>query len=184
MPAPRHILGISAYYHDAAAVLLGDGQIIAAAQEERFTRKKNDPDFPVQTIKFCLRHAGLAPAQLDAVAFYDKPGLKFARLVETCLAIAPAGWRTFPTAFSNWLGWKWDLRKTLRQALPGLRADCPILFTEHHQAHAASAFFPSPFEEAAILSVDGVGEWATASFGTGKGNRLELTHQLHFPHSP
>src|SRR5450432_3553089 len=155
MPGPRNILGVSAYYHDAAAALVGDGRIIAAAQEERFTRKKNDPDFPRHAIQFCLRQGGLSGEQLDAVVFYDKPVLKFARLLETYLAVAPHGWRTFPTVMSNWLGEKLDLRGAIRKELPELRKDCKILFTEHHQAHAASAFYPSPFAEAAILTVDG-----------------------------
>jgi len=183
MPAPRNILGISAFYHDSAAALLIDGTIIAAAQEERFTRRKNDSEFPVQAIQFCLRHAGLSPAQLDAVVFYDKPVLKFARLLETYLAVAPGGWRTFPTVVSNWLGEKLDLRKAIRAELPGLRADCPIQFTQHHQAHAASAFYPSPFEEAAILTIDGVGEWATTTIGMGRGSRIKMLKELRFPHS-
>ncbi len=183
MPAPRHILGISAYYHDSAAALLVDGKISAAAQEERFTRKKNDSDFPANAVKFCLNHAGLDEAQLDAVVFYDKPVLKFTRLLETYLAVAPGGLRTFPTAVANWLGEKLDLRKAIRAALPGLRTDCPILFTEHHQAHAASAFYPSPFEAAAILTIDGVGEWATTTIGRGCGNGLKLLQEIRFPHS-
>jgi carbamoyltransferase len=183
MPAPRNILGISAYYHDSAAALAVDGKIISAAQEERFTRKKNDSDFPCHAVEFCLRYAGLAPAQLDAVVFYDKPVLKFARLLETYLAVAPGGWRTFPTVLSNWLGEKLDLRKTIRGELPGLRADCPILFTEHHQSHAASAFYPSPFDEAAILTIDGVGEWATTTIGHGRGSEIKMLKELRFPHS-
>ncbi|MGA2747805.1 MAG: carbamoyltransferase [Verrucomicrobiota bacterium] len=183
MPPPRHVLGISAYYHDAAAALLDQGQIIAAAQEERFTRIKNDPDFPSNAIDFCLRRGGLTPAQLDAVVFYDKPVLKFTRLLETYLAVAPAGWRTFPEVMSNWLGGKLDLRKTIRQALPGLRADCPILFTGHHQSHAASAFYPSPFQHAAILTIDGVGEWQTTTIGRGGGHAIETLKELRFPHS-
>ena len=159
MPPPRHVLGISAYYHDAAAALLRDGQIVAAAQEERFTRIKNEPDFPRQAIAFCLRAGGLQAGDLDRVVFYDKPVLKFTRLLETYLAVAPGGWRTFPEVVSNWLGGKLDLRKTIRDELPGLRATCPILFTAHHQAHAASAFYPSPFAEAAILTIDD-DDWA------------------------
>ena len=183
MSAPRHVLGLSAYYHDAAAALLGDGKIICAAQEERFTRKKNDSDFPTQAVHFCLRQAGLLPSQLDAVVFYDKPVLKFTRLLETYLAVAPGGWRTFPGVLSNWLGGKLDLRKTIRARLPGLRANCPILFTEHHQSHAASAFYPSPFDEAAILTIDGVGEWATTTIGHGRGNEIKPLRELRFPHS-
>jgi carbamoyltransferase len=183
MPVPRHVLGISAYYHDAAAALLRDGEIVCAAQEERFTRKKNDPDFPVQAAQFCLRHAGLSAAQLDAVAFYDKPVLKFARLLDTYLAVAPGGWRTFPSVLSNWLGEKLDLRKAIRAALPGLSSNCQILFTEHHQSHAASAFYPSPFEEAAILTIDGVGEWATTTICRGRGTEIAMLQELRFPHS-
>jgi carbamoyltransferase len=183
MPAPRHILGLSAYYHDSAAALLVDGNIIAAAQEERFTRKKNDSDFPAQAAAFCLRQAGLAAGQLDAVVFYDKPVLKFTRLLETYLAVAPGGWRTFPAVLSNWLGEKLDLRKAIRAQLPGLRKDCEILFTEHHQSHAASAFYPSPFDEAAILTIDGVGEWATTTVGRGQGNQIKLLQEIRFPHS-
>jgi len=181
--APRHILGLSAYYHDAAAALLRDGKIICAAQEERFTRKKNDSDFPSRAVQFCFHHAGLSPSQIDAVIFYDKPVLKFTRLLETYLAVVPGGWRTFPTVLSNWLGGKLDLRKTIRAGLPGLRADCPILFAEHHQSHAASAFYPSPFDEAAILTIDGVGEWATTTLGHGRGNEISPLKELRFPHS-
>jgi carbamoyltransferase len=183
MAAPRNVLGISAFYHDSAAALVCDGRIICAAQEERFTRKKNDSEFPQQAVRFCLDHARLQPDQLDAVVFYDKPMLKFGRLLETYLAVAPGGLRTFPTVLANWLGGKLDLRKTIREELPGLRADCPILFTEHHQAHAASAFYPSPFDEAAILTIDGVGEWATTTIGFGKGREIKLLKEIRFPHS-
>ncbi len=183
MPLPRNILGLSAYYHDSAAALVMDGKIISAAQEERFTRKKNDSDFPRHAAAFCLQHASLSPAQLDAVVFYDKPVLKFARLLETYLAVAPGGWRTFPTALSNWLGEKLDLRKAIRAEMPGLRPDCPILFTAHHQSHAASAFYPSPFDEAAILTIDGVGEWATTTIGSGRGREIQIQQELRFPHS-
>ena len=183
MSARRNILGLSAFYHDAAAALVIDGKIICAAQEERFTRKKSDPDFPRRAVEFCLRQARLAPAQLDAVVFYDKPVLKFARLLETYLAIAPGGWRTFPTVMSNWLGEKLDLRKAIRAELPELKPVCEILFTAHHQSHAASAFYPSPFNEAAILTVDGVGEWATTTIGRGSGREIEMLKELHFPHS-
>ncbi|HWI57298.1 MAG TPA: carbamoyltransferase N-terminal domain-containing protein, partial [Bacillota bacterium] len=183
MSALRHILGLSAFYHDAAAVLLREGQLVAAAQEERFSRRKNDPNFPKQAIEFCLRQGGLSPAQIDAVVFYDKPILKFTRLLETYLTIAPSGWRTFPFVLPDWLAEKLNLPKTIRQELPGLRPDCQILFTEHHQAHAASAFYPSPFEEAAILTIDGVGEWATTTIGQGRGSELRLLQELRFPHS-
>jgi carbamoyltransferase len=183
MPPPRHVLGISAFYHDSAAVLLREGQIVAAAQEERFTRIKNDPDFPQRAMEFCLRAGGLSAGELDAVVFYDKPVLKFTRLLETYLAVAPGGWRTFPEVLSNWLGGKLDLRKTIREELPGLRKECPILFTAHHQAHAASAFHPSPFTEAAIVTIDGVGEWATTTIGQGKGHRIDILKEIRFPHS-
>jgi carbamoyltransferase len=180
---PRNILGISAYYHDAAAALVRDGNILCAAQEERFTRKKNDSDFPENAIRFCLDYAGLQPSDLDTVVFYDKPVLKFTRLLETYLAVAPGGWRTFPTVLSNWLGEKLDLRKAIHARLPALRPDCEILFTEHHQSHAASAFYPSPFDESAILTIDGVGEWATTTIGHGHGNEIKLLQELRFPHS-
>jgi carbamoyltransferase len=183
MAAPRNILGVSAYYHDAAAALVIDGKIISAAQEERFTRKKNDSDFPRHAARFCVEHAKLNFAELDAVVFYDKPILKFARLLETYLAVAPGGWRTFPTVLSNWLGEKLDLRKAIRAELPELRRDCEILFTGHHQSHAASAFYPSPFDEAAILTIDGVGEWATTTIGHGRGREIKMLKELRFPHS-
>jgi carbamoyltransferase len=183
MPVLRHILGISAYYHDAAAALLRDGHIVAAAQEERFSRKKNDPDFPRHAIEFCLRQGGVHAGEVDAAVFYDKPILKFARMLETYLAVAPGGWKTFPVVLPSWLGEKLNLRKTIREEIPELRPDCPILFTEHHQAHAASAFYPSPFTEAAILTIDGVGEWATTTIGQGHGNRIRILQELRFPHS-
>jgi carbamoyltransferase len=183
MPAPPHILGISAYYHDAAAALLRGPAILAAAQEERFSRCKNDAQFPTQAIAFCLRHAGLTTGELDAVVFYDKPITKFARLLESYLAVAPGGWLTFLRVLPSWLGEKLNLRATIREELPGLRPDCPILFTAHHQAHAASAFYPSPFGEAAILTVDGVGEWTTTAIGQGRGHEIRLLKELRFPHS-
>ena len=183
MAAPYNILGVSAFYHDAAAALVSDGKIIAAAQEERFSRRKNDADFPAQAIRACLDQAGLSLAGIDAVVFYDKPALKFTRLVATCLAVAPRGWRRLPTVLYSWLGAKLDLRKTIRARLPGLRPDCAILFTEHHQAHAASAFYPSPFDEAAILTIDGVGEWATTTIGRGQGHEIGMLEELRFPHS-
>jgi carbamoyltransferase len=179
----RNILGISAYYHDSAAALLRDGEIVAAAQEERFSRKKNDERFPKHAVAFCLKQAGLGAADLDAVVFYDKPIIKFTRLLESYLAVAPGGWSTFPRALPSWLGEKLNLRGTIRYELPGLRDEAPVLFTEHHQSHAASAFFPSPFEEAAILTVDGVGEWATTTVGVGRGNDVEILQELRFPHS-
>ena len=179
----RHILGISAFYHDSAAALVRDREIVAAAQEERFSRRKNDERFPRHAIEFCLRHAQLPLAELDAVVFYDKPITKFARLLESYLAVAPRGLATFPRVLPGWLSEKLNLRQTIREELPGLREDCPILFTEHHQAHAASAFYPSPFTEAAILTVDGVGEWATTTIGQGQEERIEMLKELRFPHS-
>ena len=179
----RHVLGISAYYHDSAAALLRDDRIVAAAQEERFTRKKNDERFPTNATAFCLKFAGISEANLDAVVFYDKPITKFARLLESYLAVAPHGLITFPRVLPSWLAEKLNLRKTIRDELPGLRKDCKILFTEHHQSHAASAFYPSPFKEAAILTVDGVGEWATTTIGRGSGVEIEILKELRFPHS-
>jgi carbamoyltransferase len=176
------ILGISAFYHDSAAALVIDGRIVAAAQEERFTRKKHDDSFPANAVNFCLRQAGLRPGELDWVGFYDKPLLKFERLLETYLAYAPAGYRSFCRALPLWVGEKLFLPRVLSRGLTG-EYQRRFVFTEHHESHAASAFFPSPFEEAAILTLDGVGEWATASYGVGRGNRIELTHQMRFPHS-
>jgi len=176
------ILGISAYYHDSAAALVVDGRIVAAAQEERFSRVKHDDRFPKNAVAYCLSEAGLAPADLDYVGFYDKPLLKFERLLETYLAYAPRGFRSFVHAMPVWLKQKLYLPRQLNQGLNGEYRK-RYIFTEHHESHAASAFFPSPFEEAAILTIDGVGEWATASYGLGRGNRIELTHELHFPHS-
>lgn len=176
------VLGISAFYHDAAAALVVDGEIVAAAQEERFTRKKHDQDFPVHAIRYCLEAGGIGPRQLDCVGFYDKPLLKFERLLETYLAFAPSGFRSFMTAMPVWLRRKLHLPREIKNGLGGeYRKRC--VFAEHHESHAASAFFPSPFEEAAILTLDGVGEWATASFGYGRGNQIALTHELRFPHS-
>ncbi len=176
------ILGISAYYHDSAAALVIDGQIVAAAQEERFTRVKHDHRFPTHAVKFCLEHAGLTPGQLDYVGFYDKPLLKFDRLLDTYLAFAPAGFRSFADSMPMWMRQKLRLTREMRKELSG-EYKKRFVFTEHHESHAASAFFPSPFESAAILTMDGVGEWATASFGVGRGNKMELTHELRFPHS-
>jgi len=176
------ILGISAFYHDSAAALVVDGDIVAAAQEERFTRKKHDHRFPSHAVEYCLGEAGLTASQLDHVVFYDKPLLKFERLLETYLAFAPAGFRSFIEAMPLWLKEKLHLPREMDKAL-GKAYRGRYVFTEHHESHAASAFFPSPFEEAAILTLDGVGEWATASLGVGRGNRIELSHELHFPHS-
>ena len=176
------ILGISAFYHDSAAALVVDGKIAAAAQEERFTRKKHDPDFPIHAIDYCLEETGLSPETIDYVGFYDKPFLKFERLLETYLSFAPAGFRSFTLAMPLWLRQKLRLPREMNQ---GLRKGYQkrYIFCEHHESHAASAFFPCPFEEAAILTMDGVGEWATTTMGSGRGNRIELSHELRFPHS-
>ncbi|WP_422930227.1 carbamoyltransferase [Singulisphaera sp. PoT] len=176
------ILGISAFYHDSAAALVIDGRIVAAAQEERFTRKKHDPDFPSRSIAYCLEEAGLRTEDLDYVAFYDKPLSKFERLLETYLAVAPRGFHSFRMAMPVWLKDKLHTRSMILQALgKGLKAR--LVFTEHHESHAASAFFPSPFDEAAILTLDGVGEWSTTVRGTGSGNKIDLTEEIRFPHS-
>jgi carbamoyltransferase len=179
MPA---ILGLSAFYHDSAAALVMDGDIAAAAQEERFTRLKHDSRFPENAIAYCLAEAGLQPRDLAAVVFYEKPLRKLERLLETYLAFAPLGFRSFAAAMPQWLRQKLHLPGLIRRGLGG-RYRGPLLFTEHHEAHAASAFFPSPFDSAAILTLDGVGEWATTSYGIGRGNRLELWQELRFPHS-
>ena len=168
------ILGISAFYHDSAAALVVDGDIAAAAQEERFTRRKHDPGFPSRAVQYCLSHAGKTAADIDYVVFYEKPLRKFERLVETYLAFAPSGYKSFSMALPVWLKEKVNLPRVIRQALgPDFKA--PLAFTDHHESHAASAFFPSPFDEAAILTLDGVGEWSTTTFGVGRGNRIELT---------
>ncbi|HKE41663.1 MAG TPA: carbamoyltransferase [Casimicrobiaceae bacterium] len=176
------ILGISAYYHDAAAALVVDGTIVAAAQEERFTRKKHDQDFPARAIEYCLREAGLQARELDYVGFYDKPLLKFERILETYLSAAPAGFRSFARAMPRWLAHKLHLPREIGSGL-GHQYEKRYIFTEHHESHAASAFFPSPFDEAAILTFDGVGEWATTSYGVGRGNRIDLLAEMRFPHS-
>lgn len=176
------ILGISAFYHDSAAALVVDGEIIAAAQEERFTRKKHDEGFPQHAVDYCLKEAGLTAADLDYVGFYDKPLRKFERLLETYMSYAPAGYRSFRKAMPLWLKQKLYTPRELRQGLGG-EYKGRFVFTEHHESHAASAFFPSPFEEAAILTLDGVGEWSTTAMGVGKGNKMELTHEVRFPHS-
>ena len=177
-----NILGISAFYHDSAACLVRDGELVAAAQEERFSRKKHDDRFPQSAIDYCLAEGNITPAELDCVAFYDKPLLKFERLLETYLAYAPRGFRSFSAAMPLWLRTKLHLPRVIDRGLKH-RYKGRYVFAEHHVSHAASAFFPSPFEEAAILTVDGVGEWATASYGVGRGNRIDLTHELRFPHS-
>jgi len=177
-----NILGISAFYHDSAACLVRDGEIVAAAQEERFTRKKHDHRFPARAIDYCLAEAGIAPEELDLVAFYDKPLLKFDRLLETYVAYAPAGFRLFLMGLPLWLKQKLYTPRELDQGLQK-RYKGRYVFLEHHESHAASAFFPSPFEEAAILTLDGVGEWATGSIAIGRGNQIQMLKELRFPHS-
>jgi len=179
----RHLLGISAHYHDSAAALVREGVIVAAAQEERFTRRKNDDAFPMRAVEYCLQEGGIGLGQLDGVVFYDKPIPKFARFLETALTLAPAGVGTFLQFAPSWLAEKLNLRGLIREELKGLPESVPVLFTEHHQAHAASAFFPSPFGTAAVLTVDGVGEYATTTIGRGDGHRLEMIEELRFPHS-
>ena len=176
------ILGISAFYHDSAAALVVDGEIVAAAQEERFTRKKHDAAFPTNAAAYCLEEANLPVRKIDYVVFYEKPLRRFERLLETYLSYAPIGLRSFSLAIPAWLKDKLRLRNTIRQAL-GKDLQAALVFTDHHESHAASAFFPSPFDRAAILTVDGVGEWATTTMGTGEGNRITLTKQIQFPHS-
>lgn len=182
------ILGLSAYYHDSAACLIIDGEIVAAAQEERFTRKKHDDDFPVHAINYCLSEAGINAADLDYVVFYDKPFLKFERLLETYLAFAPKGFTSFATSLPIWLKDKLFQKSMIINALNdvfGRDIDWAsrLLFSEHHLSHAASAFFPSPFEDAAVLTMDGVGEWTTTSLAIGCGNNLSVHKEIHFPHS-
>ncbi|MDH3222736.1 MAG: carbamoyltransferase [Gemmatimonadota bacterium] len=184
MPGPNgastHILGISAFYHDSGACLVRDGEIVAAAQEERFSRIKGDARFPAEAVRFCLEQAGISIDEVSAVGFYDKPLLKFERILETYLSVAPRGLRSFLKAGPLWIKEKLFMARELREAL-GYAG--PLLFAEHHESHAASAFFPSPFEEAAILTMDGVGEWATASIGIGRGSELELIRELRWPDS-
>jgi carbamoyltransferase len=182
-----YILGISAFYHDSAAALVTDGRIVAAAQEERFTRKKNDAGFPRHAIQYCLDEAEIGPGDIDHVVFYDKPFLKFERLLETYLSFAPRGFKSFRMALPIWLKEKLFQKRLLRQELERFAPDHDwekrLLFGEHHQSHASSAFFASPFEEAAVLTMDGVGEWATTSLAFGRGNTLEMIKEIHFPHS-
>jgi len=180
-----NILGISAFYHDSAAALVRDGRIIAAAQEERFTRKKHDSGFPMHAIHYCMAEAGLGKDELDAVAFYDKPLTKFGRVVQTYFGVAPRGLRPFMMALPIWVKQKLWIPLQIEKALlgSGIRMPDRLYFAEHHESHAASAFFPSPYKSAAILTVDGVGEWATSSMGRGEGNRVEILKELRFPHS-
>jgi carbamoyltransferase len=181
------VLGISAFYHDSAAALIEDGHLVGAAQEERFTRKKHDSAFPQNAVQYCLDTAGIKLADVDYVAFYDKPFLKFERLLETYLAYAPRGFNSFRMAMPLWLKEKLFQKTLLRDEMKRWQPDFDwqkrLLFGEHHQSHAASAFFPSPYEQAAVLCMDGVGEWATTSLGWGQGNKLEMLKELHFPHS-
>jgi len=181
------ILGISAFYHDSAAALIEDGRVAAAAQEERFTRKKHDSDFPAGAVEYCLQEAGISLSDVDFVAFYDKPFLKFERLLETYLSFAPRGFTSFRAAMPVWLREKLFqkdlLRKKFQHYDPDFDWKNKLLFAEHHQSHAASAFFPSPFEDALVLTMDGVGEWATTSVAHGSGKKLEMFRELHFPHS-
>lgn len=176
----RRLLGISSFYHDAAAALIIDGNVVAAAQEERFTRRKHDPSFPTSAILFCLEEGGIRPGDLDAVVFYDKPLLTFDRLLSSYLAVAPRGLRSWLHSMPRWLGQKLHVRGIIEEALGG---DVPVLFTQHHLAHAASAYYPSPYDDAAVLTIDGVGEWATATIGIGEGNRIRLLRELVFPNS-
>ncbi len=175
-----NILGISALYHDSAACLIRDGEIIAAAQEERFTRKKHDDAFPKNAVDFCLREGNISLKDVNHVGFYDKPFLKFERLLLTYLSYAPAGIRSFLKSMPVWLNQKIFLKDYLANEL---KYDGDIIFTEHHESHAASAFFPSPFKKSAILTMDGVGEWATTSYGLGENNRIKLLGEINFPHS-
>jgi len=179
--APSYILGISAFYHDSAACLLADGDIVAAAQEERFTRKKGDPAFPSRAVEYCLGSAGITLSDVAFVGFYDKPLLKFERILETYLGVAPRGFASFRLAGPLWMKEKLFMERDIRRALGGFTGE--LRYAEHHESHAASAFFPSPFEEAAILTVDGVGEWATASMGVGRNGDIELWKELYWPDS-
>ena len=178
----RSVLGISAFYHDSAAALVIDGEIVAAAQEERFTRIKHDHRFPQHAVDYCLDAGGLKANDLDAVVFYEKPFLKFERLMESYISAAPRGLRSFMKALPLWLNQKLFLPREIDKGL-GNSYEGPIYFTTHHASHAASAFFPSPFEEAAIITFDGVGEWSTSTWGIGRGNRIELLKEVRFPHS-
>ncbi len=177
-----NILGISAFYHDSAASLVIDGEIVAAAQEERFTRKKHDYNFPDNAVRYCLETAGLQPEELDYVGFYDKPLTKFERLLETYLAFVPSGYRSFRQAMPLWLKQKLHLPREMRRGLQN-RYKGRFVFTDHHESHAASAFFPSPFDESAILTLDGVGEWSSTCTGIGRGNKITLLQEMRFPHS-
>ena len=177
-----YLLGISAYYHDSAAAIIKDGEIIAAAQEERFTRIKQDNGFPENAVKYCLKEAGITPEQLNGVVYYEKPFLKFERILETAMAYVPLGARTFINAMPVWLNKKLFIPKQIDKFFDK-KLNCPIYFTTHHEAHCASAFYPSPFKEAAIICLDGVGEWDTTTWGFGRGNKIEIKQKIEFPHS-
>ena len=183
-----YILGISAFYHDSAACLIHDGEIIAAAQEERFTRKKHDAAFPRQALLYCLEEAGISPNQIENVVYYEKPFLKFERLLETYLAFAPKGFTSFAKAMPVWIKDKLFQKSALIKELKSTLDDSVdwrerLLFSEHHLSHAASAYYPSPFDSAAVLTLDGVGEWTTTSLAIGKGSDLQVVKEIHFPHS-
>jgi carbamoyltransferase len=178
---PTRILGLSAYYHDSAACLVEDGRIVAAAQEERFTRKKHDAGFPLRAVEYCLREAGIDASQLALVGFYEKPLVKFGRLLETYIACAPKGLKSYLKAMPLWVGERLWMADDIKEHLAGYEGE--VMFGEHHESHAASAFYPSPFESAAVVTMDGVGEWATSSIGVGRGADLELIRELRFPHS-
>jgi len=175
-----YVLGISCYYHDSSAALIKDGKVIAAAEEERFTRKKHDTTFPEHAVSYCLKHAGIRIDQVDHIGFYEKPLLKFERLLHQYIETFPKSWWTFCRTLPSWVNEKLRVPKTVRKKL-GYKRD--IFFIEHHMAHAASSFLTSPFNEAAILTVDGVGEWATTTYGHGKGNKIDLLKDIEFPHS-
>jgi carbamoyltransferase len=178
-----NILGLSAFYHDSAAALIQDGEIVAAAQEERFTRIRHDAAFPAKAVDYCLRAGNVPTGDLDAVVFYEKPFTKAERLLETYLGTAPSGLRSFVAALPTWLSEKANISSLIRKSMNGRAFKGPVLFTEHHESHAASAFYPSPFDQAAILTVDGVGEWATTTIGTGSGNKIRINEEIRFPHS-
>src|SRR5215469_6962702 len=181
------ILGLSAFYHDSAAALVEDGRVVAAAQQERFTRRKHDAGFPGEAIRYCLRAGHVDLDQVDQIVFFEKPMIKFERLLETYLANAPRGFQSFQLAIPVWIKEKLFQKNKLEKALAALapsgNVQGKLLFAEHHQSHAASAFFPSPFDEAVVLTMDGVGEWATTSLAIGRGNHLEVIKEIHFPHS-
>src|SRR5262245_41167537 len=185
--APMRLLGLSAFYHDSAAALVEDGRIVAAAQEERFSRKRHDADFPAQAIRYCLDRGRISLDEVDHVVFFEKPLIKFERLLETYLANAPRGFASFRMALPVWikekLFQKTNLEKDLAPFAPSGQASGKLLFADHHQSHAASAFFPSPFDEAVVLTMDGVGEWTTTSVSIGRGNTLEPMREIRWPHS-